>query len=106
MQQSKALEHQISANFLDGQPIYGGALLQSAWLLNRFHVHSSLGRTPFQSLFGRPYKGRVASFGEDMFGIFEKSAKNKVQWPKGISVGKDLSDQDMLMLEGDQNSEI
>ena len=38
----------------------------AAWLINRFHVHSALGCTPFQSLLGKPCKGRVAKFGHDM----------------------------------------
>lgn len=35
-------------------------------LAYRFHVHSALGCTPFQSLLGKPCKGRVAKFGHDM----------------------------------------
>ena len=74
----------------------------SAWLLNRFHRHSALGCTPYQSLFGRPYKGRVANFGQDMYGISQKKTKYKAQWTRGVWVGKDHADQDMLIIENDK----
>ena len=53
-------------------------------------MHSQLGRTPFQSLFGRPYKGRVANFCQDMYGISQKKSKYKAQWEKGVWVGKEF----------------
>ena len=99
------VEHQISAKFAkfsDSHPIHMRALLHSAWLLNRFHLHSQLGCTPFQSLFGRPYKGRVANFCQDMYGISQKKSKYKAQWVKGIWVGKDCADQDILIIENDK----
>ena len=96
------VEHQISARYPDSHPIHMWSLLHSAWLLNRFHLHSQLGCTPFQSLFGRPYKGRVASFGQDMYGISQKKSKYKAQWVKGIWVGKDHADQDILIIENDK----
>eukprot|EP00434_Breviolum_minutum_P043737 symbB.v1.2.039002.t1/scaffold6288.1/size30759/2 len=96
------VEHQIAATFPDSHPLHLWAILHSAWLLNRFHLHSQLGCTPFQSLFGRPYKGRVANFGQDMYGISQKKAKYKAQWVKGIWVGKDAADQDILIIENDK----
>ena len=96
------VEHQIEAKFPDGHPIHMWALLHSAWLLNRFHRHSALGCTPYQSLFGRPYKGQVANFGQDMYGISQKKTKYKAQWTRGVWVGKDHADQDMLIFENDK----
>ncbi len=90
------------SKFPDAHPIYMWALLHSAWLINRFHVHSALGCTPYQSLFGRPYRGRVANFGQDMYGISQKKSKYKAQWTRGIWVGKDHADQDMLIIENDK----
>ena len=78
------------------------ALLHSACLLNRFYRHSALGCTPYQSLFGRLYKGRVANFGQDMYGISQKRTKYKAQWTRGVWVGKDHADQDMLIIENDK----
>ena len=95
------VEHQIEAKFPDSHPIYMWSLLHNASLLNRFHVHSSLGCTPFQSLFGRPYKGRVANFGQDMHGISQKKTKYTAQWTRGIWVGKDTADQDMIIIKND-----
>ncbi len=96
------VEHQIEANFPDGHPIHMWALLHSACLLNRFYRHSALGCTPYQSLFGRLYKGRVANFGQDMYGISQKRTKYKAQWTRGVWVGKDHADQDMLIIENDK----
>ena len=96
------VERQIEAKFPDGHPLHMWALLHSAWLLNRFHRRNALGCTPYQSLFGRPYKGRVANFGQDMYGISQKKFKYKAQWTRGVWVGKDHSDQDMLIIENDR----
>ena len=96
------VEHQIEAKFPDGHPIHMWALLHSACLLNRFYRHSALGCTPYQSLFGRLYKGRVANFGQDMYGISQKRTKYKAQWTRGVWVGKDHADQDMLIIENDK----
>ena len=76
------VEHQIESKFPDAHPIYMWALLHSAWLINGSHVHSALGCPPYQSLFGRPYKGRVANFGQDMHGISQKESKYKAQWTR------------------------
>ena len=35
------------------------AAMHAAWSYSRFQVHASLKVTPFQSLFGRPYRGRI-----------------------------------------------
>ncbi len=88
------VEHQISAKFPDSHPLHMWAIIHSAWLLNRFHLHSRLGCTPYQGLFGRPYKGRVANFGQDMYGISQKKSKYRAQWTKGIWIGKDHADQE------------
>ena len=96
------VQHKTSAKFTDSHPIHLWALLHSAWLLNRFHVRSQLGCTPFQSLFGRPYKGRVANFCQDMYGISQKKSKYKAQWVKGIWAGKYCADQDILIIENDK----
>ena len=72
------------------------------WLVNRLHVHSSLGCAQFHSLFGRPYKGRVANFGQDMYGIAQKKTKYKDQWTRGAWIGKATADQDMIIIETDK----
>jgi len=38
-------------------------------------------------LFGRPYKGRVANFGQDMYGISEKKTEYNAQWIRGMAYG-------------------
>ena len=39
----------------------------AGWLLNHFHVHTALKSTPYQTLMGPPYRGRICSFGTIAF---------------------------------------
>lgn len=48
--------------------LHSWSYLHAGWLLNHFHVHSALKCTPYQTLMGRPYRGRICSFGTVAFG--------------------------------------
>ena len=44
------------------------ATMHSAWLYNRYHVHSVLKITPYQAVTDRPCLGRLANFGQVVLG--------------------------------------
>ena len=79
------------------------ALQHSAWLLNRFHWHSSIAASPFATVHGRPYAGKIIPFGEYCYGLKKPTVKGtrSALWTGGIWVGK-TSQQDMhLLMVGD-----
>ena len=90
------LESAIQATIPAGHPMVQWAAMHSAWIYNRFHVHSSLRTTPYQSLFGRPYRGRIVCFGQTTFGLDPKADKYRPAWIRGAWLGKDSSDMDLL----------
>ena len=77
--------------------LHSWSYFHAGWLLNHFHVHSALKCTPYQTLMGRPYRGRICGFGTVAFGLDGAITKNKPTWVRGIWVGKDRSDQDLLI---------
>ena len=76
------------------------AAMHAAWIYSRFHVHTSLKATPFQSLFGRPYRGKIVPFGQVVFGLDPKADKYRPAWIRGAWLGKDSADTDLLTSDG------
>ena len=69
------LETKAGAYFDPEHAIHSWAARHSAWLLNRYAVHSTLKTTPFQALHGRPYGGRICAFGSTVFALDEHKSK-------------------------------
>ena len=83
------LEEKMRVKFPAEHPLYGWSVIYGAWLLNRYHMASSLGTMAFMSLRGRPYKGRIFAFGEEVFALDPLQAKYASQWRRGIWLSKD-----------------
>ena len=94
------LEDRLQATVPTGHPVIQWAVLHSAWIYNRFHVHATLKTTPYQSLWGRPYKGRIPGFGQTVFGLDPKAVKYKPGWRRGAWLGKDSADMDLISTDG------
>ena len=90
------LQQRVEMKFEDKHILHDWSVMHSAWLLNRFHVHSSIKSTPYLQLHGRPYRGRVASFGSLCFGLDGKVDKHHPSWLAGLWLGKDAADHDIL----------
>ena len=90
------LEEKMRVKFAPEHPLRGWSVIHGAWLLNRFHIASSIGTTAFMSLRGRPYKGRVCAFGEEVFALDPLQAKYSSQWRRGIWLTKDSTDMDIV----------
>jgi len=76
------------------------AAMHAAWIYSRFHVHTSVKATPFQSLFGHPYRGKIVPFGQVVFGLDPKADKYRPAWIRGAWLGKDSADMDLLTSDG------
>ena len=83
-------------------PIHGWAARHAAWLLCRYQMHSTTKATPFQLAFGRPYRGKICSFGSIVYALDPKVGKYKQAWRKGDWLGKDAMDQDLVAYSSDQ----
>jgi hypothetical protein len=77
------LEAAIQASIPAGHAMIQWAAMHAAWIYSRFQVHASLKVTPFQSLFGRPYRGRIVPFGQVVFGLDPKADKYRPAWVRG-----------------------
>ena len=93
------LEDKMQVKFPSEHPLRGWSVVHGAWLLNRYHISSSTGTTAFMSLRGRPYKGRVCAFGEEVFALDSLDplqAKYSTQWRRGMWLTKDSADMDVV----------
>lgn len=72
----------------------------TGWLLTRFQVHASDGRTSYEHLYGKPYRHEVVNFGEQVYYKILSRAHDKLEprWETGVWVGKRArSDEHLLM---------
>eukprot|EP00435_Cladocopium_sp_Y103_P023304 s2901_g5.t1 len=90
------LEFKIQAVIPESHPLRGWAMIHAAWLLNRFHITSSNGIAAFMAVRGRPYRGRVCAFGEEVYALDSLQQKYQCQWRKGSWLTKDEADHDVV----------
>ena len=82
------LEDEIQCKIPVGHCLRYWATVHSAWLYNRFHIHSFLKVTPFQAVTGC----KLANFGQLVMGFYPKSAG----WRRNIYLAKDASGHDVV----------
>ena len=58
--------------------------------------------TPFQALHGGPYASRICSCGSTVFALDECRSKYERRWLRGVWLGKDGADQDIVAFEGER----
>ena len=76
------------------------ALVHAVFLLNRFHEHSGIKATAFETVFGHKYNGKILPFGEFVFGLRQPLKKRGTSvWQGGIWIGKDETDMHVLVTE-------
>ena len=79
------------------------SLVHAVFLLNRFHEHSAIKATAFETVFGRQRNGKLLPFGEFAFGLRKPMKKTGTSvWQGGIWIGKDESDMHVLITPGGQ----
>ena len=98
LQKTLVLQMEEAAQFRlpGGHALRYWAVMHAAWLYCRFHVHTALKVTPYQAVTGRPYRGRLAIFGQVVLGLDPKAGKHKPLWKRGIYLGKDGAGHDVL----------
>ena len=79
------------------------SLVHAVFLLNRFHEHSAIKATAFETVFGRQRNGKLLPFGEFAFGLRKPMKKTGTSvWQGGMWIGKDESDMHVLITPGGQ----
>lgn len=63
------LEDKMQMKIPDDHVLRAWAMVHGSWLLNRYHLTSSNGVTAYMAVRGRPYKGRVCAFGEEVYAL-------------------------------------
>ena len=90
------IEDKMEMKLAEDHVLRGWAMVHAGWLLNRYHLTSSSGITAYMAVRGRPYKGRVCAFGEEVYALDSLQQKYQCQWRKGCWLTKDEADHDIV----------
>eukprot|EP00435_Cladocopium_sp_Y103_P025443 s995_g6.t1 len=90
------LEFKMQASIPEEHVLRAWAMILAGWLLNRYHLIASNGITAFMAVKGRPYRGRVCAFGEEVYALDSLQKKYQCQWRKGCWLTKDEADHDIV----------
>ena len=61
--------------------------------------HAAIGSTPYESVVGRPYLGKIEPFGEYVFALKKPEKKGTANWIGGIYLGKNAQDLRLVGVE-------
>ena len=104
----RAAEKKLGIEIPEGHAMWAWGLCHASWLLNRHHRHAAIGSTPYESVVGCPYLGKIAPFGEYVFALKKPEKKGTANWIGGIYLGKNAQDlhlvgvEDGILATGDQ----
>ena len=56
----RSAERKPGIEIPEGHAMWAWGLCHASWLLNRYHRHAAIGSTPYESVVGRPYLGKIA----------------------------------------------
>ena len=92
----RSAEKKLGIEIPEGHAMWAWGLCHASWLLNRYHRHAAIGSTPFESVVGRPYLGKIAPFGEYVFALKKPEKKGTANWIGGIYLGKNAQDMHLV----------
>ena len=95
----RAAEKKLGIEIPEGHAMWAWGLCHASWLLNRYHRHAAIGSTPYESVVGRPYLGKIAPFGEYVFALKKPEKKGTANWIGGIYLGKNAQDLHLVGVE-------
>jgi hypothetical protein len=71
------IEAEIKATIPSKHVVVQWVAMNASWLYNRNNAHSTLKVVPYQNLWGRPYQGKVVSFGQTLFPRFGPNQRRR-----------------------------
>ena len=92
------LQEKISMELSTNNSIWPWAMRHASWLLNRFGV--THGTTPYELVYSKPYKGKLASFGEPIFAYVNVAQKGNAKWQRVIMLRKTESQDTFVVFTG------
>ena len=95
----RAVEKKLGIEIPEGHAMWAWRLCHASWLLNRCHRHAAIGSTPYQSVVGRPYVGKIAPFGQYVFALKKPEKKGTANCIGGIFLGKNAQDLRLVGVE-------
>ena len=84
------LQERLEISVGDKHVLHDWATMHASWLLNRFHLHTATKSTAYQQIHGRPYRGRVTSFGSLCYGLDGTIDKHHPSWLAALWMGTGL----------------
>ena len=95
----RSVERKCNTSIPEGHAIQAWSLVHASFLLNCFHRHVMLDTTPYESAFGRAYRGKIAPFREYVYALKKLEKKPNAQWCGGIYLSKTRNDLRIIGLE-------
>ena len=80
------VQEKLSLELSTDNSIWSWAMRHASWRLNRYAV--THGCTPYELVYSKPYKGKLAEFGEPLFAYVHTSHKGNPKWQRVLMLGK------------------
>ena len=94
------LQHLIKVKLNTDNPLWSWAARHAAWILNRYKAVR--GATPYELIYGKPYRGVLAKFGEPVFSYLKTHLKGEKKWHKSLFLGKTEGQDSFVVYDGDK----
>ena len=94
------LQQRIKVKISTDNPLWSWAARHSAWILNRYRAVR--GATPYELVYGKPYKGVLAKYGEPVFSYLKTHLKGERKWHKSLFLGKTEGQDSFIVYDGER----
>ena len=78
--------------------IWSWAARHAAWILNRYRAVR--GATPYELIYGKPYRGVLGKFGEPVYAYLKTHLKGERKWHKALFLGKIEGQDSFIVYDG------
>ncbi len=78
--------------------IWSWAARHASWLLNRYRAVR--GATPYELVYGKPYRGILGKFGEPVYAYLKTHLKGEKKWHKALFLGKTEGQDSFIVYDG------
>eukprot|EP00435_Cladocopium_sp_Y103_P015276 s4186_g3.t1 len=92
------IQEKLSIELDTNSHLWTWAMRHASWILNRFAVVH--GCTPYELVYSKPYKGKLAEFGEPVFAYTHTSHKGNPRWQRVLMLGKTEAQDTFVVFTG------
>lgn len=94
------VQQKIMVKLSTDNPLWSWASRHSAWIMNRYRAVR--GATPYELIYGKPYRGVLAKFGEPVFSYLKTHLKGEKKWHKSLFLGKTEGQDSFVVYDGER----